>query len=393
MRTVAIVSEFNPFHQGHAYLVRSLRDMLGENTCIISLMSGNYTQRGDVAIADKFTRAALAIEGGLDLVLEIPFPYTVSSAEYYATAGVQMAAALGVVDTLAFGSECGDITVLSRVAERITSARFRDAFSAAVRSEASHGHARLTEEVYAALYGAEEAAILSEPNNILAIEYLKANAALPLPLSVMTVKRLGGYHDQSKKDGISATAVRHAIATAPATIRDMMPSASAAILEVAMAEGRAPADILRLGTVLLAYFRMQTTDPTDSLGYRLRDSATKATDFTEFTLLAATKRYTHSHIRRALWHRLFGITSTDLRKPPAYTQVLGMNERGRCALRKAKKIATLALLTKPADAAALTGEAARQAHLSQKADLLYPLALPRPVAGNADLLASPYRKE
>ena len=74
MRTVAIVSEFNPFHQGHAYLVRSLRDMLGENTCIISLMSGNYTQRGDVAIADKFTRAALAIEGGLDLVLEIPFP-------------------------------------------------------------------------------------------------------------------------------------------------------------------------------------------------------------------------------------------------------------------------------------------------------------------------------
>ena len=128
MHTVALISEFNPFHRGHAFCVDSIRHRLGPDTCIVAIMSGNYTQRGDVAILDKFGRAAAAVEGGVDLVLEIPFPFSVSSAEFYATAGVRIASALGVVDTLAFGSECGDLPTLSRLSENLSSSEFSSAF-------------------------------------------------------------------------------------------------------------------------------------------------------------------------------------------------------------------------------------------------------------------------
>ena len=392
MKTVAVISEFNPFHNGHAYLIDSIRARLGEDTCIIAIMSGNYTQRGDVAVADKFTRAAMAIEGGVDLVLEIPFPYSVSSAEFYARSGIGIAASLGIVDTIAFGSECGDIAPLSEVAADLSSERFLSAFREALRTEAAKGHARVTEDVYAALYSEERAALLRSPNNVLGIEYLRANAALPKPLEVITVKRLGGYHDTELTEGVSATAVRSALSKGDDP-EDAMPAASAAILKNAIERGEAPASLERIASIFLAYFRTSPCPSDDDLGHRLRDAALRAADFQEFTMLAATKRYTNAHIRRSLWHRFFGITSADLAEPPLYTQILGMNARGQKALRRASKLATIALLTKPADARELTREAAQQAARSQRADLLYPLALPRPVAGNAGILASPYRKD
>jgi predicted nucleotidyltransferase len=173
----------------------------------------------------------------------------------------------------------------------------------------------------------------------------------------------------------------------------MMPPASARILEEAIARCEAPAELGRLGSILLSYFRTSPCPATDDLGHRLRDAAIRAADFHEFTTLAATKRYTNAHIRRSLWHRYFGITSADLAEPPLYTQILGMNAKGRTALRRASKLATIALLTKPADARTLDPKAAQQAERSQRADLLYPLAMPRAVAGNAGILASPYRKD
>ena len=392
MKTVAVISEFNPFHNGHSYLLDSIRKRLGEDTGIIAIMSGNYTQRGDVAVADKFIRAAMAVEGGADLVLEIPFPFSVSSAEFYARAGIGIAAALGIVDSIAFGSECGDIHALSKVAADLSSEQFRSAFQEAVRLDGAKGHARITEDVYAALYGQAGASLLRSPNNILGIEYLRANAALSRPLEALTFKRIGSYHDTEVTEGVSATAVRAALAS-DASLEQMMPPASAGILEDAIAKGEAPAELDRLGSILLSYFRTSPCPANDDLGHRLRDAAIRAADFQEFTMLAATKRYTNAHIRRSLWHRYFGITSADLAEPPLYTQILGMNAKGRAALRRASKLATIALLTKPADARMLDPEAARQAHRSQSADLLYPLAMPRAVAGNAGILASPYRKD
>ena len=389
MHTVALISEFNPFHIGHKFCIDSIRGRLGHDTCIIAIMSGNYTQRGDVAVADKFTRAAMAVEGGVDLVLELPFPFSVSSAEFYATAGVRMAAALGVVDTLAFGSECGDLAVLSELAANLSSEAFKTAFQAAVKIEEAKGHARLTEEVYESLFGTG-AELLRSPNNVLAVEYLRANAALSAPLLPLTVKRQGEYHDPSLGKAVSATAVRTALTENPAAAYAAMPEGSSRILREAIGEGRAPASLSGLGSVFLSYFRTAAVQKNDDLAHRMRDAAIRAADLSEFCALVATKRYTNAHIRRAIWHRYLGVTSAELREVPAYTQILGMNARGRTLLRRAAKVAALSLVTKPADARALSGTAARQAALSQKADLLYPLAMPRPTAGNAAMLAAPY---
>lgn len=390
MRIAAVVSEFNPFHNGHRYFVESVRKRLGEDTCIIALMSGNYTQRGEVSIADKFTRAAAAIHGGIDLVLELPFPYSCASAEFFTRAGVFIADALSVVDTLAFGSECGDIEALSTVAKRLSTTGFSEAFAATVEKEADMGHARIAERVYRRLYG-DDGGLLSRPNDILAIEYLRAIDAINAKLSPLVIKRIGDYHARSLEDGISASSVRDALIASDPAAYTAMPEGSAPFLRNACEVGRAPAELSRLGAILLSYFRSATPSEKDDLGHRLKNAAIRATDFDEFLSLAATKRYTHAHLRRAVWHRFFGITSADLCEPPAFAQVLGMNDRGRMALRQAAKCKKLAILTKPADAHALSGAAARQALLSQRADLIYPLAMPVPVPGNYFILSAPYR--
>lgn len=391
MKFAAVISEFNPFHNGHRFFIDSVRERLGDDTCIIALMSGNYTQRGDVSIADKFTRAASAIHGGVDLVLEIPFPYSASSAEYFACAGVRMADALSFVDTLAFGSECGDLAKLSLIADRLSSAEFLAALSSAIESEGEKGHARITECVYHRLYG-DDSGLLSRPNDILAIEYLRAIGRFCPALEPLVIKRDGDYHASELADGISASSVRKALMASDPASYMAMPEASAPVLQAAFASGRAPAELSRLGALLLSFFRTATPAEKDDLGHRLRDASFRATDFDDFLSLAATKRYTHAHLRRAVWHRYFGITSADLCEPPAFTQVLGMNDRGRIALRLAAKRAKLAILTKPADARALSDAAARQAMLSQRADLIYPLAMPEPVPGNFFILSAPYRK-
>ena len=390
MRIAAVISEFNPFHNGHRFFTDSVREALGNDTCIIALMSGNYTQRGDVSIADKFVRAEAAVRGGVDLVLEIPFPYSTSSAEFFARAGVSIASSLSIVDTLAFGSECGDIERLSLTARRLCSKDFTEALSLAIKSEGEKGHARITEAVYRRLYG-DDGGVLSSPNDTLAVEYLRAINHLDTALSPLVIKRSSNYHAINLSDGISASSVRAAIVSSLPTAYSAMPNASVAPLQNAIEKGHAPTDLSRIGPTLLSYFRTVVPSEGDDLGHRLRNAAIRATDFDEFLSLAATKRYTHAHLRRAIWHRYFGVTSADLREPPAFTQVLGMNERGRKALRLAAKQAKLVILTKPSDSRSLSGIAARQAMLSQRADLIYPLAMPVPVSGNHFILCAPYR--
>ncbi|MBO7761564.1 MAG: nucleotidyltransferase family protein [Clostridia bacterium] len=393
MKTVAIVSEFDPFHNGHRALLEAVRRQFGEDTEIVALMSGNFTQRGTVAVADKFTRAAMAVEGGVNLVLEIPFPYSLSSAEYFARAGVRMASALNVVDTLAFGSECGDIGALTVVAKRLSSPEFEAALQEAIRTEAACGYAALHEQVYRRLYDDAGGDLLKDPNNILAISYLREILALPSPLTPFTVKRRGAYHEKDLSEGVSATAVRAALYRDDPTAYEAMPPSSAPLLRDAMAKGMAPTDFSRLENVLLAHFRTRDPQPGDALGHRIYSAAIRAHTFQEFTAMIATKRYTHAYIRRTLWHRFFGITSADCQKPPLYTQILGMDARGRAILRRAAKSTTLLLLTKPADGNGRDGELGRQIALAQKADSLYPLTMPVPGAGNAAILAAPYRKD
>ena len=141
MKTVAIISEYNPFHNGHLYHTQKIREEFGEDTAIIAIMSGNFVQRGEAAIIEKWDRARIAVDCGVNLVLELPFPFSMASAEYFAKAGVCIADSVGVVDAISFGSESGSIDELCTAAENILSPEFDDEIKRLTKDNTSMGYA------------------------------------------------------------------------------------------------------------------------------------------------------------------------------------------------------------------------------------------------------------
>ncbi|MBR2431756.1 MAG: nucleotidyltransferase family protein, partial [Clostridia bacterium] len=148
--TVAIISEYNPFHSGHEYQINAIREELGSDTEIIAVMSGNFTQRGELALADKYLRAEWAVRCGVNLVLELPFPYSMSSAEIFARSAVSIIKSLNVVDMISFGSESGDAKALTEIAENMLKDEYKSAFDSLKSSEEykNLGYPALCEEAY-----------------------------------------------------------------------------------------------------------------------------------------------------------------------------------------------------------------------------------------------------
>lgn len=171
MKISGIICEYNPLHNGHLYHLEQVRRA---GAGIVAVMSGNFVQRGDAALLDKFTRARLAIEGGVDLVLELPVPYALAPAENFAMGGVALLTALGNVQEISFGSECGDIRLLSQAAEacRVCKTDYADVMDDFLRS--GYSYPEVLSQMVGQLYGAETAAVLRHPNNTLAIAYLNA---------------------------------------------------------------------------------------------------------------------------------------------------------------------------------------------------------------------------
>ena len=173
-KTVAVICEYNPFHLGHKYLIDKVRERYGADCRIIALMSGHFVQRGEPAILDKFVRAKAAVLSGVDLVLEYPFPFCVSGAEYFARFGVSLLSDLKIVDVLAFGSESARPESLERVSDALLSDDFEEAMARCLRGEdKGDGYAKKRAAVLCERYGADRA-LLSSPNDILAAEYIRA---------------------------------------------------------------------------------------------------------------------------------------------------------------------------------------------------------------------------
>ena len=175
MKTVAVIAEYNPFHKGHEHQLREIKRAFGEDTAIVAIMSGNFVQRGTPAILGKFDRARMAVECGASLVLEMPFPFSASSAEYFAAAGVSIANDLGAVDVLSFGSECGDVALLSDVADKIQAPEFILQLRERLRgkTEKEKGYPRVLSEMLSEAYGDVFPTSLFLPNNILSISYVR----------------------------------------------------------------------------------------------------------------------------------------------------------------------------------------------------------------------------
>lgn len=401
MKTVAIISEYNPFHSGHLHQIEQIRAEFGEDTRIVAVMSGNYTQRAKLSFLDKAERARMAVLCGVNLVLELPFPYSLASAEIFAEAGVRIADALGCVDYLSFGSECGDMDLLQDAAEILDSPAFVAAQKKNAKENPDIGHAALAQLELAKHFGEETAKALLSPNNILAIEYLKALKRIGSTITPHTVKRFGQDYRKSSLENAphqSAGSIRAALREKNNEALSFIPDAARGVLSDAIANNTAPTDEAKLSSAVLSFFRLSNpaasckiADAQGGLYNRLITKSYEATDIYSLAALSQTKRFTNARIRRAIWFSFFGVTSSDIKKPVAFTRVLALDTIGRAVLREAKKAERITIVTKPSEAPDAP-IVKKQKGLSDKADAVFQLAKPEPTVGNLAMLTSPYFK-
>lgn len=384
VRTAGMIVEYNPLHSGHLRLLEETRRRLGPDTAVVCAMSGNFVQRGDFALVRKHQRARAAVESGADLVLELPLPWAVSSAETFADGGVQVLSAAGVVTDLAFGSECGAAEPLMELAACLLSSEW----AGELRCRLSSGkpYAACRQEAVTVLLGPEKAALLESANNILGVEYCKALLRRRSPLRPLTVRREGSAHDGALEPGAhpSASAIR-------ALLRDgeteralsLLPPAMAKVYREEATAGRAPVFAETCQRAVLARLRTMTEadfaaldQGREGLCRRLWAASRSAVSVEEILSAAKTRRYAYACLRRMVLWAYLGLTPADVPQTVPYLRPLAANSTGRRLLSAMRKSAAVPVLTKPADVRALGPEARRLLELEARATDLYTLAYP-----------------
>lgn len=363
MNIIGIVAEYNPFHTGHGYQISESRARLGENAPVIAVMSGNWVQQADCAVADKWTRARLALMGGADLVLELPTPFATASAETFCRGAVDLLHATGLVTHLSFGSECGNVESLRAVAGCLASPKYHAAVTAL--SQTGLPFAVCREQAVRELLGGKEGELLSSPNNNLGVEYIKALGQLGSSITPMTVQRKGAAHNTITHDAsahLSATQIR-------AHLRQgdyLSPAPYLMDGGLDVLKDRPIPSLKNAERAILAKLRTMTAEDwarlpdsgaSEGLPQRLEKAGKGCRSLEEFYERVKTKRYTHARLRRLVLWTYLGLTAADRPAHPLYLRVLGFNERGQGLLKEMKKTAALPIITKPAHARKLEGEA------------------------------------
>ena len=403
MKTVAIIAEYNPFHTGHEYQINKIREELGSDTRIVAIMSGSFTQRGEVAVADKYLRAECAVRCGANLVLELPFPFSASSAEFFAKSGIKIANSLGVIDTLSFGSECGNINLLSEIAENMSSAEYQNKIAELTVSNINSGYPQICEMAYSALYNTTLSKDFFSPNNILAIEYIKALKTADSTISPHTIKRYGaGYSEKNltAEPHQSASAIRGALLDDVNSALKNIPDNAKFTILTAYNNGELPCDSDKLSAAVISFLRLNFSRPecdihdaTGGLYNRLQNASFEASTISKLTALADTKKYTTARIRRAIWYSFFGVTSSEVKELPLYTNVLAMDNVGKAILKEVKKTSDFPVVTKPSSYDFLPDTAKRQKEKSDRADSIFQLTKPTHISGSYSLKCTPYIKK
>ena len=376
MRAFGIICEYNPFHTGHQWQIGELRRRFGEDCAVVCAMSGNFVQRGDFAICRKHTRAEAAVRGGADLVLELPTPWATASAESFARGGVKVLAGTGVVDMLAFGSECADTERLQSVAACLTGDNFANALQ--VELDKGNSFAASRERAAEKLCGAD-AAVLHDANDILGVEYCKALSGTDI--TPLALPRRGVGHDAGAAGAFaSASYLRERLLTGE-TCGEYLTPDMARLYETERAAGRAPVAMAVAERAMLSKLRTMTEDDfarydggNEGLYHRLYDASRTATNIEDLLTAAKTKRYAYARLRRTMLRMYLGIEEVPEKVP--YLRVLACNGRGRALLKRMKKTASLPILTKSADVRELTEEAQRLFAIEARATDLYTLAYP-----------------
>lgn len=377
-----IIAEYNPFHNGHAYLLHAARQAGATHT--VALMSGNFVQRGGPALLPKELRAKAAVACGADLVLELPLPYAMATAQRFAQGAVSLLGALGCVETLAFGSECGDAALLTNAVAALESA----ACEAQLRHFLVQGitYAKARQQALEAVSDRETAALLATPNNTLAIAYLSEIRKAHLPIQPLTIQRAGVAHHGTQPNAqfASATYLRTSAAEhGVSSLEAFVPVEAFTLYQQANEIGLLPCREEPFYPMLLAALRgMERTqfaslpDLSEGLHDRFYHSVRHASTYPALLELSKTKRYPLARIRRLVWSAFLGITARDSQTPPPYLRILAMNARGRELLSLSRP--TLPLSASLRDLERHGGSCARFAALEARAGDLYALGLPTP---------------
>ena len=336
MKTAGIITEYNPLHYGHLALIQAVRQQFGGDTAVICAMSGDFVQRGDFALVRRHARAEAAVRSGADLVLALPLPWAVSSAEGIAQRGVEVAAA--------------------------------------------------RQRAVAALLSPSDAALQSDPNNTLGIEYCRALLRVGAAPARFTIPRTGAAHDVTPENagGYSASAIRHLLAEGRrADALSRMVPAMRAVYEAEESAGRAPVFAAACERAILARLRSMTPAEFDALdtghegvGQRLYNASRNAATLDAVLDNAKTKRYAYARLRRMVLWACLGLTPAKLPASVPYLRVLAANETGRALLGRMRKTARLPVITKPAAIRSLSPDAHRLFEIESRAADLYALAYP-----------------
>lgn len=342
-KVLGIVCEYNPFHNGHLYHLEQSKKMTGANYTV-AIMSGNFTQRGSTSLIDKWSKAESAINCGVDLVLELPVLYATSSAENFAEGAIKILDSLKVVDYISFGAETSDTDILTKFADILYKEpkKYKTLLSHELGKGLSYPQARENALLMYLNDIRKYVNIISSPNNILGIEYIKALKKYKSNIMPISIARFeSGYHDTGYTSNIaSATAIRNIVKNGGFDIlRQLLPAPSYSILMNNIKQGHIIPDLSVFEKQIIYNLRkMDVTeiselpDVSEGLEFAIKKAANSCNSIVEFLNIIKSKRYTSTRIQRILLYSLLGITKKDMalsRKQYPYIRVLGLNNRGK----------------------------------------------------------------
>ena len=374
MNVVGLIVEYNPLHNGHMYHLEQSKNLSGSDYSVC-VMSGNFIQRGEPAVINKWARTKMALHAGVDLVIELPAVFSMASAEFFAYGAVKILDSLGIVSHLSFGSESGNLGDLEYIADILVNEpdAYRDLLKENLNEGLSFPSSReaALKQYLSKAPGKTKLVerTVSSSNNILGIEYLKALKKIKSSIKPQTIYRIANTYNTREITGniSSATAIRLNMLDENGKIREntvdeVMPVTSKSILEEELLHGRGPVFPNNLETMLLYTLRHKSRDQlreypyvSEGLENRIKNAAENCGSFEELIDIVCTKRYTRTRIQRILFSILIGIKGKDLQSfieygGPQYIRVLGFNKKGRELLSKAKKKhAYLPIMVKTAD--------------------------------------------
>lgn len=362
MNVIGFITEYNPFHNGHLYHLERSKELTGADFCV-ALMSGSFVQRGEPAVFDKYARAAMALRAGVDLVLELPVAFSTASVMEFASFGVALFTALGGVDCLCFGSECGSLDPLARAAglmERETP-EFKELLLEGLKQGMSYptGRSRALCLLAPSLFDEKKRELLQSPNNLLGIEYIRAGIRQKSPLRFVTFLREGShYHENGLPDASflpSAAALRRALKSGDADA--LAPFIPVSSLDAVRGELPLFADDLSslLNYRILSGAFCDIADLAPELEKRLQKSAFFPASFTERIRLLKSRSFTYSRISRALLHLALDLRAGDVQAfkqagYAPYARILGFRRQSAPLLKHLKETSSIPLLTRPAAA-------------------------------------------